>query len=71
MYVCLNKNSSQTVNGSDLKFAHIILCATNRSTVLFSTFKFSNFHLFLNHIRALNSRATERGEHCAPTLSNV
>ena len=55
MFVC-PKNSSEAVNGS--KFAHIIL----RSAVLFSTFKFSNFHLFLNHKLALNSRAIEIGE---------
>ena len=47
MFVC-PKNSSQTVNGSDLKFAHVVLNAIRRSTVLFSTFEFSNFHLFLN-----------------------
>ena len=53
------KNSSQTVNGSDLKFAHVILWAILRSTLLFSIFKFSNIHLFLNRIPVLNSRATE------------
>ena len=44
MSVC-PKNSSQTVNGSDLKFAHVVLCAVRRSTVLFSIFNFQVFQL--------------------------
>ena len=32
-----------------------------------STFKFSNFHLFLNRITVLNSRATGTEEHCVST----
>ena len=36
--------NSQTVNSSDLKFACAILYAIPWSTVLFSTFKFSNIH---------------------------
>ena len=39
------KNSSQTVNGSDLKFLHLILYASLRSAVLFSIFNFQVFQL--------------------------
>ena len=71
MFVC-PKNSSQKMNGSESKFAHVILCAIRRSTVFnnfqFSTFKFSNFHLFLNRMSSLNSRATGSTEHCAHGL---
>ena len=45
------------MDGSDLKFAHVILCAIPRSTVLFSILNFQVFHLFLN--RVLNSKATK------------
>ena len=34
------KNSSQTVNGSDLKFADVSLCDILRSTVLFAILNF-------------------------------
>ena len=46
-YMCVyvwSKNS-ETVNGSDLKFASVILRAIHRSTAIF---KFSDFHRFLN-----------------------
>ena len=82
MYISVcPKNSSQTVNGSDLKFAHVIPCAIPRSTVPFlgqlchfSVFKlqcFSNSHLFLNRTRVLNSRATGSKKHCASVRSNA
>ena len=65
------KNSFQTVKGRDMRIAHVILYAISRSTVLFSTFKLSNFHLILNRIPALNSRAVESKELCALTWTNV
>ena len=36
---------SQTMNGNDLKFSHVILYAIPRSTVLFSIFNFQVFQL--------------------------
>ena len=52
---------------------HTSFSAIRRSTVLFSIFNFQvfNFQVFLNRIPALNSRATENEEHCAPAWSNV
>ena len=66
MFVC-PKNNSQTVNVIDLKFAHVILCAIRRSTVLFSNF---NFQVLQNRTRVLNSRANESKEQCAPVRSD-
>ena len=59
------------MNSSGSKFAHVILDAILRPEVLFLTFKFSYFNLFLNSTAALNSRATESKEHRAPSRSNV
>ena len=58
MFIC-PKYSSQTVNGSNLKFAYVFLYAIPRTTVLFSNVKLSNFCPFLNRMPALNSRGTE------------
>ena len=44
VYVC-PKNSSQTVDSSDLKFVRVIHYAIRRSAVLFSIFNFQVFQL--------------------------
>ena len=59
MYMFDCPKNSQTVNGRDFKFAYVMINAIPRSTVLFSTFQFSNFHHFLSGIRALNPIASE------------
>ena len=41
-----SKNSFEVVNGSYLKFAHVILYAILRSTVLFLVFNFQVFQLY-------------------------
>ena len=76
MYVC-PKNSSRTVNGSDLKFAQVMFYAILRSTVLFSIFNFQGSNPSPNRVPPLNSGAIESKElnpnhlSCATNINQI